>query len=161
MIGTILVNPGGLGGSRTTLVGYSGGALATVVSPEFDILGFDPRGIGATTPRAQCFASESQAKVWEMQDGPLLNATDESIPLAQSWQKAMAELCLKTMGGNGKEELDGEAEEWGPGQFMTTTSVATDMLHIVEKLGQEKLQYWGFVRCLMVTDFFRLLAPWK
>jgi hypothetical protein len=38
-----------------------------------------------------------------------------------------------------KEELNGQAEEWGPGRFMTTTSVTTDMLHIVEKLGQEKL----------------------
>jgi hypothetical protein len=99
--------------------------------------------------------------IWDLQDGPLLNVTDESIPLAQSRQKAMAELCLKAMGGNGKEELNGKAEEWGPGRFMTTTSVATDMLRIVEKLGQGKLQYWGFVRYLMVTVFFRSLTPWK
>jgi hypothetical protein len=129
--------------------------------PEFDILSFDPRGTGATTPRAQCFASESQAKIWYLQDGPLLNTMDESIPLAQNRQKAMAELCLKAMGGNGKEELNGKAEEWGPGRFMTTASVATDMLRIVEKLGQEKLQYWGIVCYLMVTDFFCSLAPWK
>jgi len=32
----------------------------------------------------------------------------------------------------------GRPEEWGIGRFMDTASVATDMLRIVEKLGQEK-----------------------
>jgi hypothetical protein len=122
-----------------------GKQISQVLGPEFDILGFDPRGIGATTPRAQCFKSDTQFKIWNLQDGPLLNTTDDSIPFARSREKLVGELCLTAIGGTGNEDLNGTAEEWGPGRFMGTPDVATDMLHIVEKLGQEKLQYWGFV----------------
>lgn len=149
VLGTILINPGGPGASGTTLIQRSGDKISKMVGPEFDILGFDPRGIGATTPRAQCFSSNAQYKIWDL-DEPLLNATDHSIPLARSREQVVSELCLKAIGGNEKEQLNGTAEEWGVGRFMDTASVATDMLHIVEKLGQERLQYWGFVSHLVL-----------
>lgn len=116
-----------------------------MVGPEFDVLGFDPRGTGATTPPAQCFATDSQLKIWNLQDGPVVNLSDGSVAIARTREKVIGEICAKTIGGNGKEDLNGTAEEWGPGRFMSTASVATDMLRIVEKLGQDKLQYWGFV----------------
>lgn len=123
--------------------------ISKVVGKEFDILGFDPRGTGATTPPAQCFKSTSQLEIWKLQDGPLLNSTGNSISMARAREIAMAELCAKALGGSGKEDLNSTAEEWGPGRFMSTASVATDMLRIVEKLGQEKLQYWGFVSAVV------------
>ena len=43
------------------------------------------------------------------------------------------------------DNIDGTIGNLGIGRFMGTASVATDMLRISEKLGQEKLQYWGFV----------------
>jgi hypothetical protein len=42
--GPILVNPGGPGESGVDLVAVRGAQLSTVVGPEYDVIGFDPRG---------------------------------------------------------------------------------------------------------------------
>jgi pimeloyl-ACP methyl ester carboxylesterase len=42
--GPILFNPGGPGGSGVELVLNRGRRLASVLGPQFDIVGFDPRG---------------------------------------------------------------------------------------------------------------------
>ncbi|KAF7977281.1 hypothetical protein HWV62_606 [Athelia sp. TMB] len=159
--GTILLNPGGPGGSGTWYVGKFGTKLAQVVGPQFDLLGFDPRGTGATLPRAECFTSESQSKIWELQHAPLLNLSDNSIPLARSREVVMSDLCLKAMGGNGNAGIGATVEEWGGGRYMGTASVATDMLRILEKLGQDRLQYWGFSYGSVLGQYFAAMYPHK
>ncbi|KAF7971700.1 hypothetical protein HWV62_20160 [Athelia sp. TMB] len=159
--GTILVNPGGPGGSGTFFVNNWGRNLSKIVGPEFDILGFDPRGIGATTPRAFCFESESQEKLWTIQDGPLLNASDTSIPLARSRQRVISELCQSAIGIDEKNNIDVTINTSEIGRFMGTASVATDMLRISEKLGQEKLQYWGFSYGSILGQYFSAMYPDK
>ena len=42
--GPILLNPGGPGNSGVNLVLLAGELLQKIVGPEFDIVGFDPRG---------------------------------------------------------------------------------------------------------------------
>jgi pimeloyl-ACP methyl ester carboxylesterase len=60
-IGTLFVNPGGPGGSGVDLVKTFADQLFTpAVRARFDILGFDPRGVAASTP-LQCFATTDQA----------------------------------------------------------------------------------------------------
>lgn len=160
--GAIFVNPGGPGASGTQLVEVFGKTFQTVVGPQFAILGFDPRGTGASTPLAQCFDSDAQYRIWLNQDGPaLLNATADAVPLARSREQMIGDRCLERIGGNGKEELDGTAEEWGPGRFMTTPSVTTDMVRIMEKLGQEKMLYWGFSYGSILGQYFAAMYPDK
>lgn len=52
----LLINPGGPGGSGTLFALLSGRALQNVAGSDLDIIGFDPRGIGATRPQADCFS---------------------------------------------------------------------------------------------------------
>ena len=42
--GPILFNPGGPGGSGVALILAAGNAFSTLLGPQFDIVGFDPRG---------------------------------------------------------------------------------------------------------------------
>ncbi len=51
----LLINPGGPGGSGTTIVLTTGKALQRAMAADQDIVGFDPRGIGATWPQTNCF----------------------------------------------------------------------------------------------------------
>jgi pimeloyl-ACP methyl ester carboxylesterase len=152
--GTIFINPGGPGGSGTNFIQGYGSILSAVVGPRFDILGFDPRGIGATTPLAQCFDSDSQFQIWSLQQLNLLNISDwPGVRVIQARERLVAERCAGLLGGNGEERTGATAEEWGPGRFMNTPNVATDMLKISELLGQDKLQYWGFVSAIVLFSW--------
>lgn len=55
--GTIVINPGGPGGSGVAAVQSYGRRLRgmTEGKKHYAFLGFDPRGVGFTTPRADCF----------------------------------------------------------------------------------------------------------
>jgi hypothetical protein len=52
----LLLNPGGPGGSGVGIALAFGDRIHKVVGEDQDFIGFDPRGIGATTPRADCFS---------------------------------------------------------------------------------------------------------
>ena len=49
-IGSLLVNPGGPGGSGIALAYSEGETFPQAVLDRFDIVGFDPRGVGASAP---------------------------------------------------------------------------------------------------------------
>ncbi|MEV7829259.1 alpha/beta hydrolase [Streptomyces subrutilus] len=52
--GPLLVNPGGPGGSGRTLAGYVASALPKDVAAQYDVIGFDPRGVGRSEPVLDC-----------------------------------------------------------------------------------------------------------
>ncbi|KAH8108143.1 TAP-like protein-domain-containing protein [Cristinia sonorae] len=53
--GTIFFNPGGPGGAGKPFVIKRGELLQTYVGHDYDLVGFDPRGIGETRPATRCF----------------------------------------------------------------------------------------------------------
>src|SRR6185437_1956883 len=53
-LGTLLVNPGGPGGSGRTMAAYAGEGLDPAVAGRYDIIGFDTRGTGASVPALHC-----------------------------------------------------------------------------------------------------------
>ena len=48
--GSLLINPGGPGGSGTDYVTYAENAFGKRLMDSFDIIGFDPRGVALSTP---------------------------------------------------------------------------------------------------------------
>ncbi|EIW63602.1 alpha/beta-hydrolase [Trametes versicolor FP-101664 SS1] len=149
--GTLLVNPGGPGGSGTEFVGRSGQDLSRIVGPSFDVLGFDPRGVGASLPSARCFETTLQWRLWGLQeDNRVLNVTDGSVDVYRARERLVAERCEQKIGGEG-----------GIGRFAGAVSVARDMLEIVQQLGQEKLQFWGFSYGTILGQYFASMYPDK
>ena len=140
--GTVLVNPGGPGESATSdFMTLFGPNISTIVGDSFDVLAFDPRGVGASTPRLDCFASGAARDIWNLQEGhQLLNASDDGLlEFYVARAKVLGDRCAQR-----------SAAEGDIARFMGTASVATDMVRIAEKLGQEKVQYWGFVSRLLL-----------
>ncbi|KAH9942528.1 alpha/beta-hydrolase [Epithele typhae] len=127
----------------------SGKDISRVLGPAYDVLSFDPRGIGYTTPLASCFDSKSQRDIWKTQEGHmLLNFTDASLATYRSRAEALGQRCAVKLGG-----------EWGIGRFAGTAYVARDMLEMTKILGQEQLQYWGFSYGTALGQYFAAMYP--
>lgn len=125
--GNLLVNPGGPGGSGIDLVAQSAQVMfSNDLQRAYNIIGFDPRGVGQSTPIA-CLSDE------EVDEGRQenLKAWDESDrPEVVKDAKEYAESCAKNTG-----ELLGHVD---------TESAAKDMDIIRAVLGDQKLTYLGY-----------------
>ncbi|MEU3224367.1 alpha/beta hydrolase [Streptomyces sp. NPDC006976] len=52
--GPLLVNPGGPGGSGLSMAGFVAASLPKEVAAQYDVIGFDPRGVGKSRPALDC-----------------------------------------------------------------------------------------------------------
>ncbi|KAF7325596.1 Abhydrolase-4 domain-containing protein [Mycena kentingensis (nom. inval.)] len=146
--GPILLNPGGPGASGITFIRDAGEFLLKTVGPEFDVVGFDPRGIKFSTPRPAPFTSRVDRELWNVAYDPgSANASDSA--LARLWAHS-------TLFGN-----LAEARDDGSLRFFTTDYVARDMLQILGAYGQEKLQFWGFSYGSVLGAVFSAMFPDK
>lgn len=66
----LLVNPGGPGGAGAAFILGIGNSIQTIVSSDGsqDVVGFDPRGVGATTPTVNCWAYPSEGNETSRED---------------------------------------------------------------------------------------------
>ncbi|EJD39187.1 alpha/beta-hydrolase [Auricularia subglabra TFB-10046 SS5] len=160
--GTIIVNPGGPSGPGTQFVLSGGTKLSRMFGPSFDILGFDPRGTGATTPLIQCFDNLAEGNAWRTGLGMMWDRPqDTSVARTRAHMQLLGLLCKDKFGGNGKEEIGANATEWGPARFVGTASVVKDMVRISEKLGQPKLRYYGVSYGTTIGQHLAALFPDK
>jgi pimeloyl-ACP methyl ester carboxylesterase len=130
--GTILFNPGGPGGSGVIVVKLGGENLMNVFGGKHDILGFDPRGIGASHP-VLCFES---AVAHNSFDSASKDLGVPGIPGSFISKEAYA----------ARVETGSLACKKNVGEFLkyvSTASTARDMDLIRESLGEEKMTYFG------------------
>ncbi|KAK1226312.1 hypothetical protein PQX77_010715 [Marasmius sp. AFHP31] len=127
--GPILFNPGGPGGSGVDYVLAAGSTHRVGLGPQFDLVGFDPRGVQRSTPRIEFYESRAE-RALSFRPYVELNQSRETVESWWASSQIMGTLAYE----RGKDYLG----------HMNTPNSARDMLSIVEAYGQEKLQYWGF-----------------
>lgn len=146
-LGPLFVNPGGPGGSGVAWVRESGEFLQIAAGANHDIISWDPRGVGATTPSAHCWSNPQQAEIWEMGKLGLVDSHPGMLnDLYARWSISNAQ-CEASMG----ELL----------RYAGTTSVARDMLAISEALGLKKIRYWGQSYGTVLGGTFAAMYPDK
>ena len=125
-IGSLVVNPGGPGGSG---IGYALQARSEIAAPvraRFDIVSFDPRGVGASEPAIHCLT------------GPQLDtyfSTNENLTGASHLGPVVAEAHRFA---RGCERESGALLPW-----VGTPNAARDMDVLRAALGDAKLTYLG------------------
>ncbi|WP_029149402.1 alpha/beta hydrolase [Microbacterium indicum] len=129
--GSLLINPGGPGSSGVDFLDQSiaYGGIGEALFDAYDVVGFDPRGVGRSTP-VTCYTSTSDidAYLYDIPDAERgSDAWDEQSTEADT---AYAEAC--------------EANSGDLLEHITTDQAARDMDLIRAVLGDEKLNYLGF-----------------
>ncbi len=138
-IGYLLVNPGGPGGSGLEFVQYAGALFAPEILERFDIVGFDPRGVGESEPKFACGGpGEQLAFLNSIEDEP---DTPEEIAAGE----AAARLCIESMGR--------------VGGLLHSEYVARDMDEIRKALGVEQISYMGFSYGSALGVWYATLFP--
>ncbi|WP_112266906.1 alpha/beta hydrolase [Lentzea terrae] len=126
-IGSLFLNPGGPGGSGVDFALGAGNTLSANLQGRFDIVGFDPRGIGRSDP-LHCFASEADlAKFFEGLPGFPYQAAQER-PFFDRYRSL------------GPECRDDQTIA----RHMSTADVARDMDLLRRAVGDRKISYLGF-----------------
>jgi pimeloyl-ACP methyl ester carboxylesterase len=127
--GTLFVNPGGPGGTgieyAPALARWIGGTGHADVAAKYDIIGFDPRGVGSSKPALSCDPNFSDPI---RPDYVPSSAKEEKAWIAKS--KKYAQDCAKKFG-------------WLL-PHMRTTDAARDVDAIRAALGQDKISWYGF-----------------
>ncbi|KAI1100037.1 alpha/beta-hydrolase [Jackrogersella minutella] len=147
--GSIIFNPGGPGGSGVYALTDRGALLQTIAGKNHDIISFDPRGIGASTPRVDCWGSEEKTRLWALQDVGVVDAHPGVIFDAFARATAFSRTCEGNMNSSGLLS------------HISTASHARDLLEISTQAGQDKLKYWGFSYGTILGGVFAALYPDK
>ena len=129
-LGSLLFNPGGPGTSGVSWVRDSGEQIGTSnLRSNFNIVGFDPRGVGDSEPKVKCLtAKQNDEMFYGASSAPVGSAQDVADTRAK--MKKFVDACVKNT---------------GPGlQFIDTISAAKDMDIIRAVFGESKINYLGY-----------------
>lgn len=124
--GSLLVNPGGPGGSGVQLALGLLAKLPSTVLSHFDLVGFDPRGVGYSSP-VDCLTDPEQDAYDAASPDILTNA---GFARAKSLAADYAGKCTAKYGARLAE--------------YNTVQTARDMDQIRQALGDDKLNYLGY-----------------
>jgi pimeloyl-ACP methyl ester carboxylesterase len=95
----------------------------------FDIIGFDPRGIGYSTPKLECFPDYRSRLYWESQSKAegFLGSSDIAFDAKWSRWQSLARSCMARAAEEGEESI---------AYYMNTTPLAADLVELVERHGE-------------------------
>lgn len=140
-IGSLLVNPGGPGGSGVQLAMYLSVGLPTEVTRRFDVVGFDPRGVGRSSP-VKCLSDALLDRSFAADPDPVTQAQfDEAVATARE----MGQACAGRYG----DALP----------LFSTEQAARDMDAVRAALGDRKLTYLGYSYGTLLGATYAQLFP--
>ncbi|MFE2234781.1 alpha/beta hydrolase [Streptomyces sp. NPDC059442] len=123
--GPLLVNPGGPGGSGRTMAGFVAASLPAAVAAQYDVIGFDPRGVGRSEPALDC------------RPGHFAPVRPDSVPAGAEGERAGVERARAFANACGAKYADVLP-------YIDTVSTARDMDAIRDALGASRLNYLGY-----------------
>jgi pimeloyl-ACP methyl ester carboxylesterase len=143
-IGTVFVNPGGPGGSGVSMVlGGFGEFLHANLEGRFDVVGFDPRGVGASDP-LHCFDSEDDLLAFLVATPVFPYEEGQYRPFYDHWA-SLAGRCL-TRGETIAEH-------------MSTADVVRDLDLLRREVGDRGITYLGFSYGSYIGNTYASLFP--
>jgi pimeloyl-ACP methyl ester carboxylesterase len=123
--GVMLVNPGGPGAPGRSFASFVAAGVSPQVRAEYDIVGFDPRGVGGSVPALSCDPNFFQG----VQPNYIpANAAAEQVLINRA--KDYAAACEQRYG-------------WFL-PYETTVNTARDMDQIRQAFGVQQMTYYGF-----------------
>ena len=138
--GDLLVNPGGPGGSGLSLAAFVAAGLNPKVAADYNIIGFDPRGVGSSVPALTCDPSFFSG---ERPDYIPSTAAAEQTLIGRA--RSYAADCEKRFG-------------WLL-PYMTSADVARDMDSIRAALGAPTISYFGYSYGTYLGQVYATLFP--
>ncbi|MET0627276.1 MAG: alpha/beta hydrolase [Acidimicrobiia bacterium] len=138
-IGVLMVNPGGPGVSGIAQLAGIRAALPTSVQDRFDLVAFDPRGTGATTP-IDCGAALDP--VFDLSFSPATVAQRDALVAA------MQDVATSCAAHNGTLLRD-----------VSSVTAARDMDAVRDALGERQLNYLGYSYGTYLGALYAALFP--
>ncbi|MER6074151.1 alpha/beta hydrolase [Streptomyces sp. NPDC001817] len=123
--GPLLVNPGGPGGSGLTLAGFVASALPRDVAAQYDVIGFDPRGVGRSSPALNCAP------------GHFRTVRPDTVPATAALERTNLARAKSFAAACGRKYADLLP-------YMDTVSAARDMDAVRRALGARRISYFGY-----------------
>jgi pimeloyl-ACP methyl ester carboxylesterase len=140
-IGSLIVNPGGPGGSGVELAVYLSSELPQEILDRFDIVGFDPRGVGRSSP-VKCFTSQDLDQSFGLDPDPQSQADFDAV------------VALDTKMANECQAKYGDTLS-----LFSTEQAARDMDAVRAAVGDPKINYLGFSYGTLLGATYAQLFP--
>jgi pimeloyl-ACP methyl ester carboxylesterase len=125
-IGSLITNPGGPGASAVDWLQGSYGEFPSAIRKRFDLVTFDPRGVGHTSP-VHCLTTSGLDAYFHLDPAP--DSAKERAALLQG-DRTLAAGCLR------------RSARILP--YVTTKIVAQDLDRVRQAVGDAKLTYLGY-----------------
>lgn len=123
---SLLLNPGGPGGSGVEMVENAGFYFSTELTEGMNLVGWDPRGTNASAP-VHCYNTEQLRELYDIEYDL---DTDEGWEAYEADAAAFGQACAE----NTDEQLE----------FVGTPNTIKDMDIIRAVLGEDELNFFGF-----------------
>ncbi|MDT5013801.1 MAG: hypothetical protein QOH57_5418, partial [Mycobacterium sp.] len=127
-IGSLIINPGGPGESGANSALSLVSRLPAEIRERFDLVGFDPRGVGRSKPTLWC---NSDADNDRLRADPMVDYSPAGVTHIEDETKQFVQRCVDRMGTGFLENIG-------------TASIVKDLDALRAALGDNKLTYLGY-----------------